>query len=151
MQHFPLVAELMSVLRIGVRWEALLRVIAIGHAWVTASVVGRRIRSNNLVPSSLRLRAVLLVLLHLLLGRELLVARRAKIPLTEWQQHLRGCRHRHNYCLISGAKPGIYLLDIAEALSRLLGASLALCLNLILLILLLLDLTGCRPHLVASC
>ena len=151
MQHFPLVAELMSVLRIGVRWEALLRVIAIGHAWVTASMVGRRIGSNHLVPSSLRLRAVLLVLLHLLLGRELLVARRAKIPLTERQQHLRRRRHRHNHCLISGAEPGIHLLNIAEALGRLLRASLTLCLNLILLILLLLDLTGCRPHLVASC
>ena len=94
---------------------------------------------------------MLLVLLHLLLGGKLLVARGAKIPLTERQQHLRRRGHTHHHCLISGPETSIHFLNIAQALSRLLRTSLILSLDRILLVLLLLDLTGCRPHLVGSC
>jgi hypothetical protein len=103
-QHLALVGKVVSMLLIRVGRQAathLTLVLSVGNSRVAASVILRTVRPDDSPPR--RSRSVVLLVLHLLLGSELLVRRGAETTLTQRQKHLRRSCHTHNDCMVSSA------------------------------------------------
>ena len=75
-KHLPLIREIMAMLVVSWETVSLPLTAAIGHSWMTTTVIVRRSR-NYSSPG-----IILLLVLHLCLIRQLLVRRRGQASLT---------------------------------------------------------------------